>query len=283
MNRETGVPEGLAFLKLIWEQEDIFEVETDKRIPNLGKKAPVCLEHIGTVLSLLDRMASCWWGCRQGDHRTEYLCGRVASNARAILRLLRFGFYDESLVLCRGMGETANLLQLFVHDTASFEKWEISSPQDIRQKFSPVKVRLRLENLSIPPAIDETRYRQLSERATHVHPETTPQSHNILGIPFAGAQLQDEGLLVCLNELAIPLSLATTFGALLLDLEKDTKERIFSALRNLIEQIGGATITEIETYHARVLKEIRLAAEKDRNLQRTAESTGALQLPLKAR
>ena len=54
-------------------------------------------------------------------------------------------------------------------------------------------------------------------------------------------------------------------------------------LRNLIEQIGGATITEIETYHARVLKEIRLAAEKDRNRQRTAESTGALQLPLKAR
>ena len=184
------------------------------------------------------------------------LCGRVASNARAVLRLLRFGFYDESLVLCRGMGETANLLQLFVFDTASFEIWKVSSRQKILQEFSAVKVRLRLESLSIPPAaVDKERYRVLSERAAHVHPETTPQSHNILGIPSAGAQLQNEGLLVCLNEFAIPLSLTTTFGALILDLEKSIKEQVFSASKNLAEQIGGANITEIENYHREVLKE----------------------------
>ena len=55
MNKDAGAPEGLTFLKLVWKQEDSCEVETDKRIPNLGEKAPVCLEHIGTVLSLLDR------------------------------------------------------------------------------------------------------------------------------------------------------------------------------------------------------------------------------------
>ena len=265
MNKDAGAPEGLTFLKLVWKQEDSCEVETDKRIPNLGEKAPVCLEHIGTVLSLLDRMASCWWVCRKGDHRVEYLCGRVASHARAVLRLLRFGFYDESLVLCRGMGETANLLQLFVFDTASFEIWKVSSRQRIRQEFSAVKVRLRLESLSIPPAaVDKERYRVLSERAAHVHPETTPQSHNILGIPSAGAQLQNEGLLVCLNELAIPLSLTTTFGALILDLEKSIKEQVFSASKNLAEQIGGANITEIENYHREVLKDPIAVKELER-------------------
>ena len=73
------------------------------------------------------------------------------------------------------MGETANLLQLFVFDTASFEMWKVSSRQKIRQEFSAVKVRLRLESLSIPPAaVDKERYRVLSERVAHVHPETTP-------------------------------------------------------------------------------------------------------------
>ena len=94
-NEQAAVPEGLSFLNLVWDQEDSCETETDSRIPNMGVKAPKCLEHIGTVLSLLDRMASCWWVCRGGDHLIEYLCGRVASNARAALRLLRFGFYDE--------------------------------------------------------------------------------------------------------------------------------------------------------------------------------------------
>ena len=253
MDIDADVPEGHRFLQLIWSHEDECQSQTDSQIPELGKKAPECLKQIGTVLSLMDRMASCWWVCREGDHRIEYLCGRAASSARAVLRLIRLGFYDEALVLSRGLGEIANLMQLFCCDADALDEWKNSSPTEIRRDFSPVKVRLRIETVSASPAITEDRYRLLSERAAHVHPGTTPQSHNILGIPVAGAQLQVEGILVCLNELALPLCIIATFGAKLLALEKETANYIFSSARILAEQLGGATITEIDEYHQQTL------------------------------
>ena len=256
MNRDSDVPEGEDFLKLVWDREDTFESETDERIPTLGGKISACLEHLGTVLSLLDRMASCWWVCRQGDHRLEALCGRAASNTYAALRLLRFGFYDEALVLCRGLGEVANLMCLFVCDRDSFEEWKASCPRKIRRDFSPVKVRLRMENLSKPPFINEERYRLLSERAAHVHPGTKPQSHNIWGLSFARAQIQDEGFIVCLNELALSLGLITGFGANMLDLDEAIRKRIMLCAASLLEQIDGPTITEIEEYRREALKRV---------------------------
>ena len=248
-NSDVDVPEGIAFLELVWEQEDTCEVKTNEKVLNLGEKAPACLEHMGTVLSLLDRMASCWWACQEGDHKIERLCGRVASNARAALRLLRFGFYDESLVLSRAMGETANLLYLFTQDDSALEDWKASSQAELQSKFSPVKVRLRLEELQTSPPINQDRYKLLSQRAAHPNPGTSPQSHNFLGVPTAGAIMQEEGIVVCLNEIALPLSVATCFGALLLDLENNVKKRVVIAARHLAEQIGRAGITEIDDYH----------------------------------
>ena len=254
-NNDASIPVGSSFLELVWRQENRCEQETDERIPNLGVKAPACLDRIGTALSLLDRMASCWWVCRGGDHLLEYICGRVASNARAALRLLRFGFYDESLLVCRAMGETANLLELFVMDKEALADWKASSRRERLTNFSPVKVRLRLEDLQRSPIIDESRYALLCERAAHVHPETKPQSHNILGVPVAGASLQEAGILVCLNEIAIPLSATVTFGVILLELEKDVREQVLSNARSLAEQIGGAMITEIDEYFHNALND----------------------------
>ena len=215
--------EKFAFLELAWEQEDKCQAETDDLIPNLGVKAPACLEQIGTVLSLLDRMASCWWDCRGDDHLVEYLCGRVVSNARATLRMLRFGFYDESLLLCRAIGETSNLLHLFALDKESLEHWRSSSRKKRMRDFGPARVRIRLETHT-GPAVSRERYQLLSERAAHVHPGTRPQSHNALGMPTAVPIIQPAGLLVCLNELALALSTATAFGAIVLDLEDDNKK-----------------------------------------------------------
>ena len=251
---DADVPEGHRFLQLIWSLEDKCQSETDCRLPSLGKKAPECLKQIGTVLSLMDRMASCWWVCREGDHRIEYLCGRTASSARAVLRLIRLGFYDEALILCRGLGEIANLMQLFCNDTNALEEWKNASPEKIRKDFAPVKVRLRIEkSTSMSPAIKESRYKLLSERAAHVHPGTMPQSHNILGMPGAGAKLQDAGILVCLNELALPLCIIANFAAKLLALDTVTTKYILSSARTLAEQIGAADITSIDDYYLQAL------------------------------
>lgn len=43
----------------------------------------------------------------------------------------------------------------------------------------------------------------LCERAAYATPTTAPQAHNPLGIPAAGARLQEAGLLVTVNELAV--------------------------------------------------------------------------------
>jgi len=42
------------------------------------------------------------------------------------------------------------------------------------------------------------------------------------------------------------------FGVLLLDLEKDIKKRVISAVRDLAEQIGGVAITTIDDYHRQI-------------------------------
>lgn len=124
--------------------------------------------------------------------------------------------------------------------------------ENVCDKFGPQGVRVQLENLDFQLVIDQDRYRLLSERAVHVHPEIKPQSYNILGIPIAGANVQLEGVLVCLNELAIPLSMATGFGVQLLDLENHLKVRIISAAISLLNELGGAVITEIGNYHLHV-------------------------------
>ena len=252
VEQEQVVPEGLDFLDLIWRQEDECEAQTDSAFPDLGEKAPACLEEIGTVLSLTDRMASCWWGCGGGDHLIEYLCGRVETNTRAALRLVRFGFYDESLLLSRSIGEIANLFQLFVHDPDSLNVWKTSSQR--WREFRPVKVRDRLVKLKTSPLVADKRYGLLSSRAAHVQPDTRPQSHNVLRIPTATAILQLEGILTCLNEIALPLSGSACFGALLLDLDAATKESIISSAKRLVEEIGGAQITEIDDYRKHVLE-----------------------------
>ena len=76
-----------------------------------------------------------------------------------------------------------------------------------------------------------------------VNPGTKPQSLNILGVPAMGANIQEEGLLVCLNELTLPLSTTAFFRVILLELDNGIKKRIFSAARSREERIGGALIT----------------------------------------
>lgn len=237
MKDKISVPEGLEFLDLVWGQEDECESQTDCRIPNLGEKAPRCLEGIGTTLSLLDRMSSCWWGCGGGQHQIEYLCGRITSNGRAALRLLRFGFYDESLALCRQMGENANILNLLALDGEALTDWEAS-----QEGFLPVEVRRRIEAIQGKVLIDQYRYKTLSNVATHVNPTTVPQTYNPIRLPVVGAKVQDEGIMLCLNEIALPLAVSATFGARLINFEPEINERIKSSAVDLLRRAGDVTI-----------------------------------------
>ena len=132
------VPLGGDFLRVVREQERRCEESFDEWLPGAGVRAPQSMDALGTALSYLDRIASCWWGCRQDTHIEERLVGKVASNARAALHLLRAGYYDEALGLVRQIGETANLACLFVQSAESHEEWKSASEEVARTAFSPV-------------------------------------------------------------------------------------------------------------------------------------------------
>lgn len=183
---------------------------------------------ICATCSILDDLASCLWHCDRGDHSVQYLCGKVCSHSRAALCLLRNGYYDEALVLCRIIGETANLLCLFHADRQELKKW--CSLEEERQyaKYKPNSVRDRLKNRGITnPPINRETYKELSTHPVHASPRARPNEHNDSSTPVLGGIFQENGLKLGLSELARLLCLATFFGSRLVELP-DTPKQIIS-------------------------------------------------------
>src|SRR6266581_6954669 len=63
----------------------------------LGINAPKVYEGLGKTLFYILQIATCQWGCKQGDHVIENLLRRFYNSACAALRLMASGLYDEAL------------------------------------------------------------------------------------------------------------------------------------------------------------------------------------------
>ena len=239
------IPVGAEFLQLLEDLENDCLAGTTKRLSELGKVAPQTLEHLGTVLSLLDRLASCHWGCNGGDHIAEYLAGRCCSSSRASFRLIRHGYYDESLALTRSIAETANLLFLFWRQPTSFEQWKKADKSARLREFGPAAVRKRLEAANVPLPADTTRYSEFCEIATHVTPATKPQAHNPLQVPTLGGYFQAGGYLMALNELSGMIAMATFASSRLVRLDQPIAKQIAAASVELLRNTGGIDILSI--------------------------------------
>lgn len=115
-NPQKTFPEGTAFLELSRDIEDccafISIAQTLKQDQN------DVAARLGTVLSILYRVASCHWGCHGKEHVFEYLAGRTCTSALSAFRLMSFGYYDEALALSRNIAEIGNLAYLFFADGA---------------------------------------------------------------------------------------------------------------------------------------------------------------------
>jgi hypothetical protein len=264
---EFVCPVGMDFLKLVAEQEDQCEKETREGLPQVGKRVPAMMHNLGTVLSFVDRISGCFWGCKGGDHVVEYAAGRVGSTARAALRLILFGFYDEALSLTRSIGEIANLFLLCSQDTAAYAEWLASTKQERIRNFRPVRVRERLEGKDLRAFIDEARYRQMCEVGTHVTPQTKPQAHNILGMPCAGAMFQTAGVIVALNELGLATACATVTIPKLLGYDDARRREIRDACLSLIDSLGGLHILNVDEMFA------ELAAKAKQSINGESEVT----------
>ncbi len=268
---DKNVPIGMEFLTLTWDQENRCEAETDKWLPEAGVKAPKCLDALGTVLSLADRLASCWWGCRGGDHVEEYLVGRAVSNCRAALRLLRFGFYDEALSMIRSIGENANLLSLFLESKEYREDWRTATGSQRRREFSPVKARMKLAELRALTPMDEEKYRRLCEPFVHPSPQSLPQAHNVLGLPSLGGLFQEAGVLVVLNELAWMMTCITGFGGAGVG-PKGKKDIFLIAIEELEESIGRIDVGGINEYWDEVRQSVEFMKLQSAIKSRLTES-----------
>jgi hypothetical protein len=187
----------------------------------------------GTVLSLLDQLSACAWGCSHHDHTVHYVIGRACQSASAAWILIRHGHYDASLSLTRGVAEIANLVALLAADEKIKEQWLASAPED--KTFGPVKVRLELESRGLSVPASQHLYKALSERAAHATPRTRPEVYSATDRPLASGTFQEDGVHTSLSSLSFALGRLAVDAVRMLTAPEEHLKEIASAGRILIQ------------------------------------------------
>lgn len=242
----SPIPSGNEFLEIIEDHANKVSRHTSARLPQLGSRAPAAHRALGTALGYLDCAATCFWRCRGGDHKAEYLLGRAVSSAYAALRLMKSGYYDESLSLVRTIAEIVNLMALFTQRPTTLENWKSLDERARRREFSPVRVRILLSETDNVLPIAEDRYSALSDFGIHANPSSAPQLHNAARKPTTVARYQEAGLLMATNELAIAVGFLCVFAPRLLDLHPEQAALLRDGAQSLSGSIGGILATERE-------------------------------------
>ena len=236
---DSEIAEGSEFLRLL--QAQILEpcVASTERFVAHDSTASEQVKHLGTILSLLDRLSCCYWGCHKGDHLQEYLLGRACTSTSAAWILVRHGHYDAALGIARDVGEIANLLMLFSTDANTFGQWRNSDDRARWNNFGPSKVRKALQQLNVAIPVGENIYSVLSKRATHVTPNTRPELHSNSDHPFAGGTFQEDGIRICLAHIGFAIGKTALAATLLLRPAEQQAERIATAASALIDSIDS--------------------------------------------
>jgi len=235
------------FLELIQKYNDEASQCADIFSAESGKALPATLDGLGTVLSLLYRIACCAWGCRGGDHQMEWLTGRIVNHAVSSHRLIRAGSYDEALVLIRGIGEIANLLWLFDVNPTTLVEWKSADRRDRLVKFGPAKVRKLLAGATpLGAPIDDHRYRALCEIGTHPRPAFAPGHYTGTGRPVLGVLIQPVGVYMTVTELGFAVAMAAAPLSRLLDISDEVRLTLHTEAMALTRALGAFTILNYE-------------------------------------
>ena len=230
---------------------------TDEFSEFSGEKLPSTVDNLGTLLSILFRISCCSWGCHGGDHQFEWLVGRVTNQAMAATNLIRSAFYDESLMLTRGIGEIADLFRLFSSSKDEFEEWRRSTKKQRLNKYGPAPVRKKLEQCGANFSIGESRYQKLCEVGTHPIPGQIPGHYSGAGRPVLGGIPQPVGIYVCYTELGYAVASCGIFLSGMLH-DQERKQQIFDCSSQLRTSLGMFSILTYED----LLNEV---IEKNRN------------------
>lgn len=150
-------------------------------------------DQFADLYELLYRFSCCYWGCHGKEHIFEYLGGKCSNNLAVARQALYRGYYDEALSLVRTVGEIANLLNLFWHDSSAVREWADLEEKRRNSKFKPVAVRERLEKLNVMIPFEQNHYRALCNTAVHASPHIRPNAHQNKQQPILGLVFQKEG------------------------------------------------------------------------------------------
>jgi hypothetical protein len=247
IDKRSQFPIGHDFLELTQQLADVCSVDTDKFCAEAGESLPATTAGLGTVLSILYRLACCFYGCQGGDHQVEWLAGKVVNQAVSAHRLVRAAQYDEALMVIRGLGEIVNLVWLFHNSQAELATWKSADKKTRINSFGPGAVRRRLKKIvAIGPPIDDQRYAALCEIATHPTPSVAPGHYSGTGRPILGAIVQEVGIFVCINELGYAVAMAAVPISALLNASSVIRAEIKEASVHLLRTIGSFTVLNYE-------------------------------------
>ena len=203
------------------------------------------LDALGELLRWLDGIASCRWGCRGGDHETEYLLGRTSANASAALLLLKKGYIDQASGIFRELAETINLLELFTHSGDDYKEWQRLDEGLRKNRYSAFNVRLKLERLGVGPAMGKDTYQLLSKYGVHPGPGTEPRPHDSPEEPTVGVAYRPAVSLSFVVAVANVVVGALSFGCDLLP-QTNVKLDALNAAAAASEELRGIDLDALK-------------------------------------
>ena len=240
-NKSPGqVPEGWEFLRLLECHQNLCVEESRNNLSKLKSPVQQTTTNIGTLLSLLDRLASCFWGCHEGHHVVEHLVGRSVSYAAASFRLTNMGHYDEAWALTRIIAEIGNLMWLFFIVPEELERWVLASDCERKSNYTPFAVRKKIEDTGniVPHNKDE--YSIMCKVGAHPNPKNAPQArYNTHGIPTLGGIYQERGFIESLTQLAWAIATVGGPAAKMVNISSKYEMRIIDLVTTLVTQLPG--------------------------------------------
>jgi hypothetical protein len=243
--------------------DQLYKVAEERTIlfeQNSGLKHPETLKRFSKTVSLLYKAACCYWKCNGGDHIIERLVAKATNQALCAFRLYRYCYYDEALMLIRGIGEIANLLHFFTHFPSKIEEWKSATKNEKYMNFKPSSVRKELERVMSFVPVDSERYSKLCAIGTHPDPHEVPGHFTATGIPIMGMIVQEAGAFVALTELSYSVGLIAVVTPKLLKMDEDIAKEIQNEGVGLIKNLGAFTILN----YSDLLKEHYESIEKNR-------------------
>jgi hypothetical protein len=254
-NTHTNTKSEEAFLKgkALIRNEQLLEDEvmalTDYLFDTnqLGIYTPQIYEHLGNSIALLTQIATCQWGCRNSGHDIEAILRRFCNATHAALRLMNAGLYEEALGQTRSTAEIVNLLEMFCLDKSNLEEWKKLSSKEQRKRFSPVRVRLAIQNYGEQPVVSEDLYSKLCEIGIHISLPSIYQSYEIDRALLVGGHFSIQGLIIVLNTLAQIVAPCLVFAGVLVEASKENMQTLIESSQSLLNVKRNIDLTNYES------------------------------------